>query len=174
MTPAARRNGGAGETIRYVTAKTAVGWILIAATKRGIRASELGDDPRLLVRRLAARLPAARISKGSGTLRHWTTRVGRAIALGEPLDLPLDIRGTAFQARVWRALEAIPPGKTASYASIAAADRPPNRRPRRGTCLRQQQPGRTRPLPPRHAQRRHAGWLSLGHRAQTRVVGTRA
>jgi AraC family transcriptional regulator of adaptative response/methylated-DNA-[protein]-cysteine methyltransferase len=121
MTPAARRSGGAGETIRYATGKTDVGWMLIAATKRGICASELGNQPQHLIRRLTARFPAAVIRRDTGSLQRWSAHVARAIAIGEPLNLPLDIRGTAFQARVWRALQAIPPGKTASYASIAAA-----------------------------------------------------
>jgi AraC family transcriptional regulator of adaptative response/methylated-DNA-[protein]-cysteine methyltransferase len=122
MTPGARRRGGSGETIRFVTVSTPLGWALVAATKRGICMTALGDDRDQLAAALRQRFPAAEVIAEDSVLRQWADRIVRFItAPGENLDLPLDIRGTAFQARVWRALQKIPLGKTASYAEIAAA-----------------------------------------------------
>ncbi len=120
MTPAARRKGGAGETIRFATVPTALGWALVAATKRGVCLTALGDDPAQLAAMVGARFPAAEIMAADAELREWAERIVQFIAAPTPgLDLPLDIRGTAFQARVWRALQQIPLGKTASYSEIA-------------------------------------------------------
>ncbi len=122
MTPAARRNGGRGETIRFTIVKTALGWALIAATDRGICMTALGDDKAPLEADLRRRFPAALIWPGDSQLNAWAERIVRFItAPGEQPDLPLDIRGTAFQARVWRALLKVPPGKTSTYTEIAAA-----------------------------------------------------
>ena len=122
MTPGARRRGGPGEILRFATAKTSMGWVLIAATARGICAAELGDDPAALAAGLRRRFPAARVREDPGALRAWTEGVVRFLVEPGPApELPLDIRGTAFQARVWRALRRIPPGRTASYAEIARA-----------------------------------------------------
>lgn len=122
MTPSARRNGGKGETVRFTTARSALGWVLVAATERGICATELGDEPDALVEHLRERFPAADLIEDQGDLRHWAERIVRFIAApGQAPDLPLDIQGTAFQAQVWRALREIPPGTTVSYAEMAAA-----------------------------------------------------
>lgn len=122
MTPGARRKGGQGETIRHVTLETSIGWVLVAATERGICSTELGDDPESLLGELKHRFPAATLRADDGELRRWAEQIVRFIAApGQTLDLPLDIRGTAFQARVWRALQRIPLGQTASYAELAAA-----------------------------------------------------
>jgi AraC family transcriptional regulator of adaptative response/methylated-DNA-[protein]-cysteine methyltransferase len=122
MTPGARRRGGSGETVRYVTVETPLGWALVAATERGICMTALGDDRDSLAAALRQRFPAAAVIAEDLGLRGWADRIVRFItAPGENLDLPLDIRGTAFQARVWRALQKIPLGKTASYSEIAAA-----------------------------------------------------
>jgi AraC family transcriptional regulator of adaptative response/methylated-DNA-[protein]-cysteine methyltransferase len=122
MTPAARRNGGRGETIRYTSVKTALGWALVAATARGICMTALGDDKAPLEAELRRRFPAALIWPADDQLARWAERIVRFVtAPGEQPDLPLDIRGTAFQARVWRALQKVPPGKTATYTEIAAA-----------------------------------------------------
>ena len=127
MTPAARRRGGNGASIRFVTVETALGWVLLAATDRGICAAEFGDSPASLESRLRARFPAAEFFPGDAELQDWAERIVRFItAPGAQPELPLDICGTAFQAQVWRALQRIPPGRTASYAEIAAAiGRPP-------------------------------------------------
>ena len=122
MTPAARRKGGEGTAIRFVTVATALGWVLLAATDRGICAAEFGDAPEAMEARLRARFPAAAVTAGDAELQDWAERIVRFIvAPDRQPDLPLDIRGTAFQAQVWRALQRIPPGQTASYAEIAAA-----------------------------------------------------
>jgi len=122
MTPGRRRRGGSGETIRFVTVATALGWALVAATERGICMTALGDDRDSLAGSLRQRFPSAEVIAEDAGLKQWADRIVRFITAPEQnLDLPLDIRGTAFQARVWRALQKIPLGKTASYAEIAAA-----------------------------------------------------
>jgi AraC family transcriptional regulator, regulatory protein of adaptative response / methylated-DNA-[protein]-cysteine methyltransferase len=122
MTPGARRRGGSGETIRFVTVSTPLGWALVAATARGICMTALGDDRDQLASALRQRFPAAEVVAEDGGLRQWADRIVRFITAPERnLDLPLDIRGTAFQARVWRALQKIPLGTTMSYAEVATA-----------------------------------------------------
>ena len=122
MTPGARRRGGNGETIRFVTVDTPLGWALVAATGRGICMTALADDRDSLAAALRQRFPAAAVIAEDAGLKDWADRiVGFITAPDQNLDLPLDIQGTAFQARVWRALQKIPLGKTASYAEIAAA-----------------------------------------------------
>jgi AraC family transcriptional regulator of adaptative response/methylated-DNA-[protein]-cysteine methyltransferase len=122
MTPAVRRKGGRGETIRFTCVRTALGWALIAATERGICMTALGDEKAPLEADLRRRFPAAELAAADDKLARWAERIVRFItAPGEQPDLPLDIRGTAFQARVWRALQKVPPGRTATYTEIAAA-----------------------------------------------------
>jgi AraC family transcriptional regulator, regulatory protein of adaptative response / methylated-DNA-[protein]-cysteine methyltransferase len=122
MTPGARRDGGKGETIRYTVVSTWLGLALVAATERGVCMTALGDDSAGLEADLRRRFPAATLVAADATLCGWTERVVRYITRpAEQLDLPLDIRGTAFQAQVWRALQKIPPGQTATYTEIAAA-----------------------------------------------------
>jgi AraC family transcriptional regulator of adaptative response/methylated-DNA-[protein]-cysteine methyltransferase len=122
MTPGARAHGGRGETIRFTCVKTTLGWALVAATERGICMTALGDDKAPLEADLRRRFPAALIWPADGQLARWAERIVRFITdPGDQPDLPLDIRGTAFQARVWRALQKVPPGKTATYTEIAAA-----------------------------------------------------
>ena len=121
MTPGARRRGGLGQTIRFVTVETPIGWALVAATERGICMTALADDRESLVAALRQRFPAAEVVAEDAGLKDWAGRIVRFItAPDRNLDLPLDIQGTAFQARVWRALQKIPFGKTASYTEIAA------------------------------------------------------
>ncbi len=120
MTPAARRRGGDGETVRFVTVATPLGWALVAATTRGVCMTALGDDRDDLAAMVRQRFPAASVVAEDRGLKDWAERVVRVITdPGQALDLPLDIRGTAFQARVWRALQKIPLGHTASYSEIA-------------------------------------------------------
>jgi AraC family transcriptional regulator of adaptative response/methylated-DNA-[protein]-cysteine methyltransferase len=120
MTPTAFRAGGDGATIRFAVGECSLGSVLVAASDRGVCAIFLGDDPDALARELQDRFPRARIVGGEAALDLW---VARAIGLVEKpalgLGLPLDIRGTAFQVRVWEALRQIPPGSTATYAEIA-------------------------------------------------------
>ena len=120
MTPTRFRAGGAGETIRYALAKCSLGALLVAATRKGVCAISLGADARALSRELARRFPRARRVAGDPDFERWVARVvGFVEAPARGLELPLDLRGTAFQLRVWRALRAIPPGSTASYAEVA-------------------------------------------------------
>ena len=122
MTPGARRHGGRGETIRFTTVKSGLGWALVAATERGICMTALGDEPAPLEADLRRRFPAALIWPADAALTAWAERIVQFIARPDAQpDLPLDIRGTAFQAQVWRALQKIPPGRTASYREVAAA-----------------------------------------------------
>jgi AraC family transcriptional regulator, regulatory protein of adaptative response / methylated-DNA-[protein]-cysteine methyltransferase len=122
MTPGARRDGGKGETIRYTVVSTWLGLALVAATERGVCMTALGDESAGLEADLRRRFPAATLVAADAALCGWTERVVRYITRpAEQLDLPLDIRGTAFQAQVWRALQKIPPGQTATYTEIAAA-----------------------------------------------------
>ena len=121
MQPARFRAGGRGETIRFAVGQCKLGAILVAATARGICTIELGDDPSTLLRDFEARFAAATLEGGDREFERWVARVVGFVehpAVG--LDLPLDVRGTAFQARVWQALCAIPAGQTASYADVAA------------------------------------------------------
>ena len=120
MTPGARRRSGGGETIRFVTVPTPLGWALVAATARGVCMTALGDDRERLAAMVRERFPAASVVADDASLTEWANQVVRFItAPGHALDLPLDIRGTAFQTRVWRALQKIPLGRTATYSEIA-------------------------------------------------------
>ena len=120
MTPTEFRNGGAGASIRFAVGECSLGSILVAATESGICEILLGDDPGALARDLQDRFPKARLSGGDAAFEQWVAQVvGLVEAPRLGLDLPLDVRGTAFQGRVWQALSAIPVGSTASYAEIA-------------------------------------------------------
>jgi len=122
MTPGARRRAGDGETIRYVTVATPLGWALVAATGRGVCLTALGDDRERLAAMVRERFPAALLVAEDAALKDWAEQIVRFITdPGQTPDLPLDIRGTAFQTRVWRALQRIPLGRTATYAEIARA-----------------------------------------------------
>lgn len=122
MTPRAYRKGGAGTAIRFAVGQCSLGAILVAATGRGICAILLGDDPEALLRDLQDRFPRAELTGGDAGFEGWVAQVvGLVEAPGRGLDLPLDIGGTAFQQRVWDALRTIPPGRTATYAEVAAA-----------------------------------------------------
>jgi len=120
MAPATFRDGGVGETIRFAAGECSLGSILVAATARGVCAILLGDDPAALAHELEDRFPRAELVGGDKEFECLVSQVVGLVevpALG--LDLPLDIRGTTFQRRVWQALRAIPAGTTASYSAIA-------------------------------------------------------
>ncbi|HWQ37849.1 MAG TPA: bifunctional DNA-binding transcriptional regulator/O6-methylguanine-DNA methyltransferase Ada [Burkholderiales bacterium] len=120
MTPSRFRAGGAGTCIRFAVGECSLGAILVAATEKGVCAILLGGDPEPLVRDLQARFPRAQLAGGDRDFEQWVARViGFVEAPRIGLDLPLDVRGTAFQQRVWQALRKIPPGATATYAEIA-------------------------------------------------------
>jgi AraC family transcriptional regulator of adaptative response/methylated-DNA-[protein]-cysteine methyltransferase len=121
MTPTKFRSGGKGETLRFAVGQTSIGPILVAATAKGIAAIEFGSDPDAMVKRLQDRFPQANLIGGDAEFDAWIAHiVGFVERPAEPLELPLDVRGTAFQQRVWQALRQIPLGSTASYAEIAA------------------------------------------------------
>lgn len=120
MTPATYARGGAGTEIGYVLTPSPLGMLLVAATPRGICRIAFGDDAAALRRDLIAEFPAARIAEGSRNFAAWVARLLRHLEGREPhLDLPLDIRATAFQRRVWQELQRIPRGETRSYADVA-------------------------------------------------------
>ena len=121
MTPTDYRAGGPDTEIRFAVGECSLGSILVARSSKGICAILLGDDPDALVRDLQDRFPRATLVGGDGAFEETVARVVGFVdqpALG--LDLPLDVRGTAFQHRVWQALRQIPVGRTASYTEIAA------------------------------------------------------
>ncbi|WP_142661664.1 bifunctional DNA-binding transcriptional regulator/O6-methylguanine-DNA methyltransferase Ada [Paracoccus laeviglucosivorans] len=121
MSPSEYRKGGADVEIRFALAQCALGAILVAASDKGVCAISLGDRPEPLLTELQDMFPNARLIGGDTPFEAMVARViGFVEAPQTGLDLPLDIRGTAFQQRVWQALRDIAPGETASYAQIAA------------------------------------------------------
>jgi AraC family transcriptional regulator, regulatory protein of adaptative response / methylated-DNA-[protein]-cysteine methyltransferase len=122
MTPAAYRKGAKGMNIRYTVTECPLGYILVAAAERGICAVSLGDSPEYLEAELRADYPAAEITQDDSSLGEWVNMLLDHINGEQPhLELPLDVRATAFQWRVWQELRAIPIGETRSYGQIAVA-----------------------------------------------------
>lgn len=122
MTPSAYRKGGAGMTIFYSSVPCPLGFLLVAATDRGICKLSLGDAPAPLIADLEAEFDRAeRIADDEG-VGYWVERIIAYLEGWQPnLDLPLDLRATAFQLKVWAELQAIPVGETRSYSEVAAA-----------------------------------------------------
>ncbi|MEP6620153.1 MAG: bifunctional DNA-binding transcriptional regulator/O6-methylguanine-DNA methyltransferase Ada [bacterium] len=120
MTPTRYRAGGTNEEIRFAVGASSLGAILVASSAKGVASILLGDDPDQLVRDLQDRFPKAHLV---GADKDYEQLVARVVAVVEEpalgLDLPLDVRGTAFQQRVWQALREIPAGETVSYADVA-------------------------------------------------------
>ncbi|HMI85547.1 MAG TPA: bifunctional DNA-binding transcriptional regulator/O6-methylguanine-DNA methyltransferase Ada [Polyangiaceae bacterium] len=120
MTPATFRAGGARAEIRFAIGECSLGSILVASSSRGVCAISLGNDPATLARELQDRFPQAELIGGDAEFERLVAEVvGLVEAPRVGFDLPLDVRGTAFQERVWRALRKIPAGETASYRDIA-------------------------------------------------------
>jgi AraC family transcriptional regulator of adaptative response/methylated-DNA-[protein]-cysteine methyltransferase len=120
MTPTRFRAGGRDLEIRFAIGECSLGAILVAATARGVCAILLGEDPEALAHDLERRFPRARLVGADPAFEQLVAQVvGLVEQPGTAAALPLDIRGTAFQQRVWKALCRIPAGKTASYAEIA-------------------------------------------------------
>lgn len=136
MTPGSYRAGGAGEMIRFGVGESSLGRVLVAATERGVCSILLGDEPAALIDELRRRFPGAALVAGDGDFETWVAAVvGTVEAPSAGLDLPLDIRGTAFQRLVWQALREIPPGSTASYSEVAERiGRPAAARAVAGAC----------------------------------------
>lgn len=120
MTPTRYRAGGADEEIRFAIAETSLGALLVAASEKGVCSILMGDNPEKLLQDLQDRFTRARLVGGDAKFEKMVAKVvGLVERPRKDLDLPLDIRGTVFQQRVWKALTTIPAGKTASYAQIA-------------------------------------------------------
>jgi AraC family transcriptional regulator, regulatory protein of adaptative response / methylated-DNA-[protein]-cysteine methyltransferase len=127
MTPSEFRAGGNGATIRFAVGECSLGAILVAATEKGVCAIQFGDDPDALLRNLQDAFPKAQLVGGDKGFEQLVAKVvGFVEAPQRGLDLPLHVRGTAFQQKVWRALRKIKPGKTASYTEIAKKIGEPN------------------------------------------------
>jgi AraC family transcriptional regulator, regulatory protein of adaptative response / methylated-DNA-[protein]-cysteine methyltransferase len=120
MTPTNYRAGGVNEEIKFAVGQTSLGAILVASSKKGVASILLGDDPDELVRNLQDRFPKASLI---GADREYGSLIARVVGFVENphigLDLPLDVRGTAFQQRVWQALQEVPVGERVSYSEIA-------------------------------------------------------
>ena len=120
LAPVLIDSGGANEEIRFAVGQTSLGAIVVGSSAKGIAAILLGDDPDDLFRDLQDRFPKARLIGGD---RDYESLVARVVGFvdtpGSKLNLPLDVRGTAFQRRVWQALQAIPVGKKVTYAEVA-------------------------------------------------------
>ena len=120
MTPSDYRAGGANAEIRFAVGECSLGSILVARSEKGVCAILLGDDPNVLLRDLQDRFPQAKLIGGDAGFEELVAGVvGLVEAPGIGLDLPLDVRGTAFQQRVWTALRDIPAGTTVTYREIA-------------------------------------------------------
>ena len=121
MTPREFRQGGGGVTLRFAIERSQLGLVLVAGTARGICAVQFGDDRAVLERGLRREFPRARVENAGRDFNSWVKAVVAHIeAPARRIELPLDIRGTAFQHRVWQALRKIPAGATSTYAEIAA------------------------------------------------------
>ncbi len=127
MSPRTYQQGGPGETIQMAVAPCSLGYVVVAATERGICHIGLGDSPEELMAATQERFPQATLVAGDDAFSHTVAAVVTLIDESPPsFDLPLDIQGTAFQQQVWAALRQIPPGTTATYSEIAAAIGKPN------------------------------------------------
>lgn len=120
MTPGVYRRGGAGTTIHHTAVTTTLGMLLVAVTERGVCGVSLGDDEATLVEALSAEFPAAELVRATDASdRLIDAVVAHVEGRGDAGELPLDIRATAFQWQVWRALQRIPEGATRSYQAVA-------------------------------------------------------
>ena len=122
MPPSRYRRGGAGMTIGYSTVSSPLGQVLVAATPKGVCAVKLGDSDTALVRDLRREYPSAEITANRQTHTDWVKAIVQHLRGQVPsLDLPIDVQATAFQWKVWRALQRIPYGETRAYADVARA-----------------------------------------------------
>lgn len=120
MTPATYSRGGRGVDISYTIVASTMGRLLVAVTERGVCAVRMGDDDAALEKDLHEEFPHAQITREDSALRETVEKILNHLDQNEPrLDLPLDIRATAFQRQVWEKLRAIPYGQTVSYGDIA-------------------------------------------------------
>jgi AraC family transcriptional regulator of adaptative response/methylated-DNA-[protein]-cysteine methyltransferase len=119
MKPSVARAGGPGEVILYALAQCSLGHLVIAWTRRGVCEVGFADSPGELVPQLKRHFPKAKLDASDPA--EWVEAVIGAVEMTSSVDIPLDIRGTAFQERVWRELRAIPAGETRTYSQIASA-----------------------------------------------------
>jgi AraC family transcriptional regulator of adaptative response/methylated-DNA-[protein]-cysteine methyltransferase len=120
MQPRQFRSGGADLAIRFAVGQCSLGAIVVAATDKRVCSIALGDDPEQLVRELQDRFARAELIGGDADFEQLVAQVVAFVeSPQQQFDLPLDVRGTAFQQRVWRALQKIPAGSTVSYATLA-------------------------------------------------------
>jgi AraC family transcriptional regulator, regulatory protein of adaptative response / methylated-DNA-[protein]-cysteine methyltransferase len=120
MTPATYQRGGKGMKIGYTVAKSPLGKVLVAATKRGVSAVYLGDAESTLIAELREEYPRAEIAPAADSFQRWVREIVQRIEGKQPrLELPLDLQATAFQRRVWQELQRIPRGRTRTYSQVA-------------------------------------------------------
>lgn len=120
MTPAALRKGGAGQRIQFSVVSSPLGRLLAAYTERGVCAVAIGDDDRQLERSFRADFPEAKILVAGPAIHEWISAIVRGLEGDDSASaIPVDARGTAFQRRVWNALQQIPRGTTLSYSEVA-------------------------------------------------------
>jgi AraC family transcriptional regulator of adaptative response/methylated-DNA-[protein]-cysteine methyltransferase len=122
MTPATVRKGGAGQRIQFSIVDSPLGRLLVAYTEHGVCAVAIGDDDRALERGFRADFPEAEIHPAGATIHEWISAIVTSLDGGADRSngtIPLDAQGTAFQWRVWNALQQIPRGTTLSYSQVA-------------------------------------------------------
>jgi AraC family transcriptional regulator of adaptative response/methylated-DNA-[protein]-cysteine methyltransferase len=120
MTPTQYRAGGSNEDIRFAVGQSSLGAVLVASSKKGVASILIGDDPDELMRDLQDRFPKARLVAGDKEYESMVVDVVDFVETPQiGLNLPLDVRGTAFRRRVWQALQAVPAGHACSYSEIA-------------------------------------------------------
>ena len=174
MTPAARRRGGGGETVRYVTVATPLGWALVAATARGVRLTALGDDRAHLAAMVRQRFPAAAVIDEDPGLKDWATR--SCASSRHPARRPI-CRSTSAAPRPGAGVAGIAKDPARPHRDIQrsrAGARPAEGGARGGAGLRREQPGADRAVPPGDPRGWRSRRLSLGGGAQARLARTRA
>jgi len=120
MPPTESKAGAKGKEIHYATGESFLGWVIVAATEKGICSIEFGENPEALVQQIHHQFPQAKFREDDHTFNQWVTQVIAFIEMPQSgLNLPLDIQGTVFQQQVWQALQAIPIGSTLSYTELA-------------------------------------------------------
>ena len=119
MTPAAVRKGGQGQRIQFSIVDSPFGRLLVAYTERGVCSVAFGDTDAALERTLRGQCPAAEVHRAGQTVHEWISSIVRSLSAGGNATVPVDARGTAFQLRVWKALQRIPRGTTLSYSEVA-------------------------------------------------------
>jgi AraC family transcriptional regulator, regulatory protein of adaptative response / methylated-DNA-[protein]-cysteine methyltransferase len=122
MTPGTYRDGGKGKILNHAVVQTPLGYLLVAATAKGISAVKLGDEPEALLEELRREFPRAELLEAGARLLEWLSQLVDYLSgrLSWP-ELPYDVRATAFQRMVWEFLRSIPPGRTMHYSEVAEA-----------------------------------------------------